>query len=474
MNDLELFMSQAGEPTVTIKQHDLTLNVPTSSQEFKDHLLYYVVSRCKVVPDRKVIADAVYLAESLSRVSMKKIELHHRMFFDGKQLVLDLVRDDGLFVVANTGGWTISKNVSCKFIRYPHSSPLPLPDTNGSVLELLPFLNIHDEYDQILVICWLIASLVTTIPRAILCFHGSPGSAKTSQATMLKNLVDPSYEGGLYIRNKEDEMALLLAQSAMPFFDNLTTVTKAIENMLCMAATGGGYKKRKLYTDSNSVQYRFKKPIIMTGINIPYDAQDLMDRTISIELSRISEEKRRYETEVMESFEAAKPRILGGMLNVFCGAMRRLPTMQLIHRPRMADFALWISAIAEEIGEANGFSAVKAQTAMLRALDRGYKSSIAGDKLILALIDFLDVHEKDGHREITGSVSQCHVAFTQHVMVINRSADFIPSTPQLFSQVLKKYIPVLEVNGWILKFSENRKHGRFLTFTKAPQIHNPS
>ena len=262
VNDLELFISHTGEPTATIKQNNIVLNVAVSSQEFKDHLLQYVVTRFKSIPERKVITDAAHLAESLARVSMKKAELHHRLLFDGNQLVFDLIRDDGNFVVADKSGWVLTRNVNYKFVRYPHSSPLPLPDLSGNVLELLPFLNIEDEYDKILVVCWLIAAFITTIPRAILCLHGSAGSAKTTQATILKSLVDPSYEGGLYIRNKEDEMALLLDQSAMPFFDNLTKITKAIENMLCMAATGGGYKKRKLYTDSNSIQSLSTKLIV--------------------------------------------------------------------------------------------------------------------------------------------------------------------------------------------------------------------
>jgi len=253
VNELELFISHAGEPTATIKQNNIVLNVAVSSQEFKDHLLHYVVTRFKSIPERKVITDAVHLAESLARVSMKKIELHHRVLFDGNQLVFDLIRDDGIFVVADNNGWILTQNVNYKFVRYPHSSPLPLPDINGNVLELLPFLNIEDENDKILVVCWLVAAFITTIPRAILCLHGSAGSAKTTQATILKSLVDPSYEGGLYIRNKEDEMALLLAQSAMPFFDNLTKITKAIENMLCMAATGGGYI-------TQSVKYLTKRP----------------------------------------------------------------------------------------------------------------------------------------------------------------------------------------------------------------------
>lgn len=473
VSNLELFLSKAGEPMATITHNNILLNIHIDSQAFKDHLLYHVVMRFKSVPDRKVINDAVYLAESLARFSRNNIELHNRMHFDGYKLILDLNRSDGYYVVADGNGWTLTQTVNCKFIRFPHSSPLPLPVSNGNVLELLPFLNIENEYDKILVICWLIASFITTIPRAILCLNGSAGSAKTTQATMLKGLVDPSFEGGMYIRNREDELALLLNQSAVPFFDNLSSLPKPIENLLCMATTGGGFGKKKLYSDNDVIKYSLKKPIIITGINVPYDAQDLMDRTISIELSRISEENRRYESEVMSEFDAAKPRILGGMLNVLCGAIRRLPSVKLTHRPRMADFALWISAIAEEIGEKNGFSAAKAQEAMKQAMDRGYGSSIAADKFILGLIDFLDAIEGKGLQNVTGTVSQCHQAFSDHVLALDRAADYIPVTPQLFSKILKKYVPVLEVNGWLLKFSDNRKNGRFLTFKKKTQGNTP-
>lgn len=469
VSNLELFMSKAGEPMATITHDDIIHNIHIGSQEFKDHLMHHAVIKFKSVLERRIINEAVYLAESLARFSNNKIELHNRMHFDGNKLTLDLTRSDGYYVVAGADGWALTKSVNYKFIRYPHSYPLPLPDLNGNVLELLPFLNIENELDKILVICWLIASFITTIPRAILCLNGSAGSAKTTQATMLKGLVDPSFEGGMYIRHKEDELALLLNQSAVPFFDNLSSLPKAIENLLCVASTGGGFGKKKLYSDNGVVRYSLKKPIIITGINVPYDAQDLLDRTISIELARISEEKRRYESEVMAAFEAAKPRILGGMLNVLCGAIRRLPSMKLTRLPRMADFALWIATIADEIGEENGFSAAKAQEAMKQAMDRGYGSSIAGDKFILALIDFLDALERTGLNNVSGTVAQCHEAFGQHALVLDRNADYIPSTPQLFSKILKKYVPVLEVNGWIVKFSDNRKNGRFLTFTKKTQ-----
>ncbi|MDD3311186.1 hypothetical protein [Pseudodesulfovibrio sp.] len=470
IDKIEKYMSGTGEPTATVMQNHIKLNFSISSREFKDHLLHHVYSNHNVVPERKEINEAVYFAESLARVSGKTHELHNRMVYDGKQLTLDLVRDDGMYVVADQNGWKVTPEVDHKFVRYPNMSALPIPDSNGNVLELLPFLNIQDVYDKILVVCWVIASFITSIARPIPCISGTQGSAKTTMANMLKGLVDPAIEGGVYLRGKEDEVALMLNQSAMPFFDNLTKINAAVENMLCMGSTGGGFKKRQLYTNDNMLVYRFKRAILMTGINLPYQAQDLMDRTISIELTRIPKGNRKFESDVWREFEAAKPRILGGMLDVLRGAMKRLPTTKVLHPPRMADFALWGSAIADEIGEryGNGWDAVKFQTAYHRAQERGYKSSIAGDKFILALVDFFEAIEKQGRYEVHGKVSECLEGFAQHALALDRNADYIPSTPQLFSQVLKKYVPVLEINGWLTEFSESRKYGRFLTFKKTP------
>ena len=57
--------------------------------------------------------------------------------------------------------------------------------------------------------------------------------------------------------------------------------------MLCRGITGGAFSKRELYSDDADIILSFLRPIIITGINIPTHAPDLLDRLLLIELERI-------------------------------------------------------------------------------------------------------------------------------------------------------------------------------------------
>jgi putative DNA primase/helicase len=77
---------------------------------------------------------------------------------------------------------------------------------------------------------------------------------------------------------------------------------------------------------------------------------DLLDCCIVLEQPIISEEKRMGETEFWPAFNAARPRILGALCDAVSSAIRTLPTTKLERKPRMADFALWVTAAEEGLG----------------------------------------------------------------------------------------------------------------------------
>src|SRR5262249_26307201 len=58
----------------------------------------------------------------------------------------------------------------------------------------------------------------------------------------------------------------------------------------------------------------------------------------------ITERRRRPERQLWHDFEAARPQILGSLLDAVAHGVRRLPSVQLEQLPRMADFALWATA----------------------------------------------------------------------------------------------------------------------------------
>src|SRR4029079_14024367 len=71
---------------------------------------------------------------------------------------------------------------------------------------------------------------------------------------------------------------------------------------------------------------------------------DLADRALLLTLEPISEERRLPESELWETFEAERPRILGALLDGAVPGIKKLPQTKPEWLPRMADFALWATA----------------------------------------------------------------------------------------------------------------------------------
>jgi hypothetical protein len=113
---------------------------------------------------------------------------------------------------------------------------------------------------------------------------------------------------------------------------------------LCRLSTGGGFATRQLYTDSDEVLLDAMRPIVLTGIEDVVTRGDLADRSIPVRLDPIPEERRRSEREIWAQFEAARPRILGALLDAMAHGLRHLATTRLDRLPRMADFAVWVTA----------------------------------------------------------------------------------------------------------------------------------
>jgi hypothetical protein len=215
---------------------------------------------------------------------------------------------------------------------------------------LLPFLNLKNKSDELLVLVWLMSTLIPDFPHPILYLFGPYGSTKSTQAKMLKSLIDPSRADSLIVNYRSDELVQVLAHHALPFFDNVTLLNQSQSNIFCCAVTGGGYVKRQLYTDSDEVIFSFKRSILMTGINLPSFAPDLLDRVLLVGTKSLPPTQRREEAQLWKEFEVARPRILGGILNSVSRAMKLYRQITPENLSRMADFERWGLAITAALG----------------------------------------------------------------------------------------------------------------------------
>jgi hypothetical protein len=181
-------------------------------------------------------------------------------------------------------------------------------------------------------------------PQPLLAISGEQGSAKTVLSKLLKALIDPNVAPVRSLSREERELMIAANNGYLLAFDNLSGLPSWVSDALCRLATGGSFAVRQLYTDDEEILFEAARPILLNGIEEVVSRPDLGDRAIFLTLAPIREAQRRAEGELWREFQTARPRILGALLDAVAHGLRALGGVQLDQLPRMADFAVWITA----------------------------------------------------------------------------------------------------------------------------------
>ncbi len=180
--------------------------------------------------------------------------------------------------------------------------------------------------------------------------HGEQGSAKSTTERILRALIDP-HEAPLRAGPRDGRDLIIAATNGwiVPL-DNISYVRPWLSDALCRLATGGGFTTRELYSDSEEVIFNAQRPTLLNGIEEFITRPDLLDRAIPLALPTIPEEQRKQEATLWPEFETARPMILGSLLDAVSFALRNEEHVKLTRLPRMADFAIWVSAAEPYFG----------------------------------------------------------------------------------------------------------------------------
>ena len=228
-----------------------------------------------------------------------------------------------------------------------------MPVPGGSLDGLREFLTVDDDGWK-LVAGWLVATLRPDRPFPILALHGEQGSAKSTQAKMLRRMVDPNVADLRPCPREEYDLVLAAKNGWIIGFDNVSEIKPWLSDALCRVSTGIGFGRRQLWTDGDEYLLSVKRPIIVNGIEEVAVKGDFVDRALVLGLPVIEEDQRREEDELWRAFEAAHPVLLGALLDVISGALNDLPGVRLERKPRMADFARFVTAAEPSLGWAPG------------------------------------------------------------------------------------------------------------------------
>lgn len=353
---LECFMTPGGEMYAHFPVADHHEVHPLRSTAVKDWLTYEYAKRQGRPPSRTTVEGFIAMLQGRARYEGTVREVFTRVAWveEEQSLYLDLGDKAWRAVRITRTGWQVVNTPLVRFRRPLGMLPLPEP-TGGMTLDALrPFLNFGTEENFCLAIGWLIGALHPTGPYAILALHGEQGSGKTSFARRLRALIDPVTAITPKQPRDSADLTLKAHNNWVVALDNMSSMPDWLSDDLCRLATGAGDSKRQLYADSDEVIFQAKRPIVLNGIEELATRGDLLDRAVIVSLPVISESNRKSDHELEAAFNAQRPYLLGALLDIVVIALRDHTHVKLAEKPRMADFAIWVTAAEKAIGWKDG------------------------------------------------------------------------------------------------------------------------
>ena len=324
--------------------------LPVDGSVFKKWLSKSYYDLHKKTLNQNVLSTALQTIAGRACFDGEAIKLHTRAAIIDGSIWYDLADKEWRTVKITAEGWGVIDNPPTIFRRQQHQAAQVEPVIGGDIRDVLRFVNISEESQQVLFLVLLVSYFIPDFPHPIAYVYGPQGSAKSTLSKIIRKLVDPSRIEVLSLPRKEEDLVQVLSHHYQLFFDNVGNISDSVSDLLCRAVTGSGFSKRQLYTNDEDIIYSIQANIGINGINLSSSRPDLLERSILFELRRVEKTDRRQELQLLEEFERERPKILGAIFDTLAKTLVLKPAISVPSLPRMADFALWGCAIAEAMG----------------------------------------------------------------------------------------------------------------------------
>lgn len=332
----------------TLKVADHKENWPIKSTVFRRWLIGRYWDGLGETAGDKAIKAALEVIEHKA-MSGPTHDIHLRLARVGHSIYWDLANDAWECIEITAAGWKVISDPPVKFRRTGQTAPLPHPVAGGSLDAFKPLAQPDDE-NWTLIQGFLLDCLKGKGPYQIMVITGEQGSAKSTLARLIKQLIDPVKKAPICsLPQKEENLGIDGENELVLAYDNVSHLSGWLSDAFCRLATGGGIKTRALYTNNEQFVVGFCRPLILNGIPDYAENHDLLSRSIMVGQPTILPSQRKTEEDLMRQFEAIKPAVLGCLCDLLANGLKRIDSTELARLPRMADSAKWITACLGDI-----------------------------------------------------------------------------------------------------------------------------
>lgn len=449
--DAELFHTPTAECYATVALDKCRRTFKIRESAFKAWLINEFYNLKGKPPANDAVGQALSLLESKALCEGIEQSLFLRVAGVKNKFYYDLADKNNTVIEITPEGYSVAADQPNVFRKTKNMVAQIRPlEGKGDINLLSKHIRSESDADKILIMVAVIACFIPDIAHPVMVLAGEKGAAKSTTMKVLKQIIDPAGRGLIGMPKAERDLAIALANSYAPCFDNIDSISAAKSDLLCMASTGGGVSQRKLYTDDEELFLEFKHCVFLNGINVVAKRPDLLDRSLIIELERISEEARKEERIVWQAFLNDLPAILDGIFSTLSKAMAIYPSVKLEKLPRMADFAKWGYAIAEAIDSSSGDEFLKAY---YRNINCGNDCTINDDPTAAAIVAFM--RDKSGWE---GYVSDLYEKLQEVALCefIDMKAYRWPKAPNVLTKRLKEVKSNLEQVGIIFETNHDK------------------
>jgi hypothetical protein len=319
-------------------------------------------------PSSSAMTTAIEAIDARAQFDSPERRVFVRIGCEADRIYIDLGDPTWRAIEVDSDGWRIIGHPPVRFRRAIGLASLPAPIADGTIELLHPFVNLPSDEQFVLWVAWLLAGFRGTGPYPLLVLSGEQGSSKSTLSKISRELLDPNTAPLRALPRGDRDLFIAAGNAHVLAFDNVSRLPDCLSDSLCRIASGGGFATRRLRPDDDETLFDAARPVIINGIADMIARPDLADRSIFLTLGPIAASRRRAESEFWAEFEAARPRILGALLDAVVVGLKHFPEIRLTDAPRMADFAHWGTACETAFWPSGRF---------LKAYDHNRRQAIA-------------------------------------------------------------------------------------------------